>query len=346
MFILDDVETDIRGQAFVIDGEEYVLLYREITSFGEIPWQIGAYLKVSETEGGDVYTKLLVSVTLGLGLMAATLIGLVLVARGIRRPVQELARASTRVRDLDFKESSPITPSIVRELNQAGEAFANMVDGLRMFETYVPRKMVSRLLGSGGSTVSEERLITLMFTDIAGFTSLAEKMTAAKTAAELNEHFTLLNEFVEAEDGTVDKYIGDSMMAFWGAPDDQVDHAARGCKAILAIAEAVRVDNAARSARGLSPFRIRIGLHTGPVIAGNIGAPGRVNYTVVGDTVNVANRLEQLGKDIAPEDEVVLLVSREVVQLAGDAFVFEEIGAFDIRGRESSLDVFRLRPGG
>jgi len=217
-----------------------------------------------------------------------------------------------------------------------------MIDGLRLFETYVPKNMVSRLLGSTDAGISEERLITLMFTDIAGFTSMAEKMSASQIAALLNAHFTLLNEHVEAQDGTVDKYIGDSMMAFWGAPDDQADHAARGCEAILGIADAVRADNAVRAARGQQPFKIRIGLHTGPVIAGNIGAPGRVNYTVVGDTVNVANRLEQLGKDIAPDDDVVLLVSRDVVERAGTAFLFEEIGAFDIRRRESTLDVFML----
>ncbi|MBL6598949.1 MAG: adenylate/guanylate cyclase domain-containing protein [Alphaproteobacteria bacterium] len=343
LFILDRAQTDIKGRAFVIDGEEYVLLYREITRFGAIPWQIGAYLKVSEAEGGDVWTKLMLSISLGLGLMAATLVILVLVARAIRRPVLELARISDRVRDLDFSAGAPIPRSIVRELNQAGEAFGRMIDGLRLFETYVPKNMVSRLLGSTDAGISEERLITLMFTDIAGFTSMAEKMSASQIAALLNAHFTLLNEHVEAQDGTVDKYIGDSMMAFWGAPDDQADHAARGCEAILGIADAVRADNAARAARGQQPFKIRIGLHTGPVIAGNIGAPGRVNYTVVGDTVNVANRLEQLGKDIAPDDDVVLLVSRDVVERAGAAFSFEEIGAFDIRGRESSLDVFRLR---
>lgn len=282
---------------------------------------------------------------IGLGLMAATLLALVLIARRIRQPIRDLSTASDAVREFNFSDLPVLRPSIVRELNHAGEAFQRMIEGLRQFETYVPKSLVQRIIRAEGaaSTVSEERQITLMFTDIAGFTTMAEKMSAAETADLLNQHFTLMNACVEVEAGTVDKYIGDSMMAFWGAPDDQSDHAVRGCRAILAIAEAVRADNIKRVERGAAPFRVRIGLHTGPAIAGNIGAPGRVNYTVVGDTVNVANRLEQLGKEIFPDEDVVLLVSEETARLAGDDFVFEEMGAFNLRGRQAMLSVFRLR---
>lgn len=345
LFILQDSDLDIKGRVFTIDGEEYVLLYRELTEFGQKPWLIGAYLKVSESGTQDVWDRLLLSIWVSLGLMVVTLAVLILIARRIRRPILDLSIASNAVREFEFSDVPRLGNSVVRELNEAGEAFQRMIEGLRHFETYVPKSLVLRIMRAEDARAarSEERQITLMFTDIAGFTSMAERMSASETADLLNRHFTLMNRCVEAEAGTVDKYIGDSMMAFWGAPDDQPDHAIRGCRAILAIAEAVRLDNTERVAAGLSPFRIRIGLHTGPAIAGNIGAPGRLNYTVVGDTVNVANRLEQLGKDIAPDDEVVLLVSGDVVELTGNGFAFEEIGAFDIRGRESRLDVFRLR---
>ena len=89
-------------------------------------------------------------------------------------------------------------------------------------------------------------------------------------------------------------------MAFWGAPTRQQDHASRACRAALAIADAVRADNRRRQGEGLPPVRIRIGLYDGRVVAGNIGAPGRINYTLVGDAVNAANRLEQLGKEVDP----------------------------------------------
>lgn len=344
LFILRDTDLDMKGRIFTIKGEQYVLLYRELTEFGETPWLIGAYIQMSESGVDDVWRRLTMSIWISLGLMATTLLALVLIARRIRRPILELSAASNAVREFDFSSVSSLGTSMVRELNEAGTAFQRMTEGLRQFETYVPKSLVLRIMRSEGAqaAASEERQITLMFTDIAGFTSMAEKMSAAETADLLNEHFTLMNACVEAEDGTVDKYIGDSMMAFWGAPDDQPDHAARGCRAILAIENAVRADNAQRAGRGLPPFRVRIGLHTGPAIAGNIGAPGRVNYTVVGDTVNTANRLEQLGKEVGPDEDVVLLVSEETAMMAGDEFEFEDKGVFDIRGRESKLSVKRL----
>lgn len=344
LFILRNSDLDIKGRAFTIEGEEYILLYRELTEFGEKPWLIGAYLKLSESGTQDVWDRLLLSIWVSLGLMAVTLLALILIARRIRRPILDLSIASNAVREFEFSDVPRLGNSMVRELNEAGEAFARMIEGLRHFETYVPKSLVLRIMRAEDDRAarSEERQITLMFTDIAGFTSMAERMSASEIANLLNRHFTLMNRCVEAEAGTVDKYIGDSMMAFWGAPDDQPDHAARGCRAILAIAQAVRLDNTERVAAGLSPFRIRIGLHTGSVIVGNIGAPGRVNYTVVGDNVNVANRLEQLGKEIDPDADVVLLVSEETAKAAGGGFAFEAIGAFDIRGREARLEVLQL----
>ena len=142
----------------------------------------------------------------------------------------------------------------------------------------------------------ERRDMTVMFTDIPGFTTLSEQLSATEVANLLNDHFTLVAGCVEAEEGTIDKYIGDSVMAFWGAPSKQPDHAARAIRAALAIAETVRADNAIRRTDGRQEVRIRIGIHSGPALAGNIGAPGRINYTLVGDTVNAANRIEQLGK--------------------------------------------------
>jgi adenylate cyclase len=345
LYILEREDLDLKARVFEINDEQYALLYREITEFGEKPWLVGAYMKISEAGVTEVWRRLNQAVWIILGLVVVTFVVLIGIARRIRRPIRDLSAASDAVREFNLSDIPTIRPSIVRELNHAGEAFQRMVEGLRQFETYVPKSLVQRIIRAEGAvaTTSEERRITLMFTDIAGFTPMAERMSAAETADLLNDHFTLMNACVEAEAGTVDKYIGDSMMAFWGAPDDQPDHVARGCRAILAIADAIRADNLKRIERGEPPFRVRIGLHTGPAIAGDIGAPGRVNYTVVGDTVNVANRLEQLGKDIAPEEDVVLLLSGETARLAGSDFAFEEIGAFNIRGREAMLSVFSLR---
>ena len=220
-----------------------------------------------------------------------------------------------------------------------------MLAGLRAFEIYVPRTFVLRLLRIGGASAlrSEERQVTVLFTDIRGFTTLAERLSHHDLADFLNQHFALVAACVEAEDGTVDKYIGDSVMAFWGAPVAQEDQAERACRAALAVVAAIHADNAERRARGEEPVRMRIGVHTGPAIAGNIGAPGRVNYTLVGDTVNTAQRLEQLGKDFGESDgEVSVLVSAETAAKLPPKFTVTPVGTCQLRGREASIEVYRL----
>lgn len=322
-------------------GEDHILLWEELADYDSVPWMVGFHAPAGALEGANVWTRLVGAAAVGLVLVALALAALFLLGRYIRRPVRELARLSLQVRDLDFSSAPTARASLVRELNEAGDAFTRMLDGLTLFATFVPRALVLRLMRSGtGVDLSEQRAVTVMFTDIAGFTGMSERLSAGEVAGVLNHHFALLNHGVEHEGGTVDKYIGDSMMAFWGAPEDQEDHAARGCRAVRAIAEAVRADNLERRERGDEPLRLRIGVHTGPVIAGTIGAPGRVNYTLVGDTVNVANRIEQLGKDVAPEDDVVVLASGETIAAAG--LDVPEVGAFDIRGRAGQITVFRL----
>jgi class 3 adenylate cyclase len=162
-------------------------------------------------------------------------------------------------------------------------------------------------------------------------------------AALLNEHFALLAACVEAEGGTVDKYLGDGMMAFWGAPERVKGRAARACRAALAMREAIAGDNARRRAEGRSPVRVRIGIHRGPLVVGNIGAPGRINYTVVGDTVNVAQRLQDLGRKVADGGECVIIVSDAVVEDAGNGLAFAEFGALPVRGRQEPVAAFELR---
>jgi adenylate cyclase len=166
-------------------------------------------------------------------------------------------------------------------------------------------------------------------------------MTASEVAAFINHHLTLISACVEREGGTIDKFIGDAVMAFWGAPARMDNPAAAACRAAIAIQEALAADNKQRAAAGLAPVRIRIGIHIGPVVVGDIGAPNRINYTIVGDAVNATQRLESLGKEISPDAEAIVLVSSDVVA-AAPGFRFVERGAHLVKGKQQSLDVYQL----
>ncbi len=334
-------EGDIQGRVVSGEDDDFIYLYRDLADKGLPKWTVGVAFRGNEVD--DPFQRLILTGVFGLAILVVALgIGLY-VARSIVRPLVSLAGASGSVSNLDLDKVKPLKSSRFRELNVAAQAFNTMVAGLRSFETYVPRSLVLRLMRSGGSSLqSEVREVTVLFTDIVGFTSIGANLSPADLATLLNDHFTLLAEAIEEEEGTVDKYIGDSIMAFWGAPFDQPDNAERACRTALKIAQLVKADNEARRARGEEPVRLRIGLDSGPVVAGNIGAPGRVNYTLIGDTVNSAQRLEALGKDVDREAEVIVLMGAKTREALPPSMAVQASGAYRLRGRGSDSQVFQL----
>jgi class 3 adenylate cyclase len=258
--------------------------------------------------------------------------------------LKELDRAARRIKDLSLQDAPTLPPSRIREMNDAGQAFNAMVTTLRWFETYVPRSLVRRLMhqGEGDFGRSVQRDVTVMFTDIVGFTPTSEQMSAEETAALLNDHFAEVGACIDAQGGTIDKYIGDAVMAFWGAPEEQSDHAVRACRAALAIRAAVEASNKVKAKTGKPPLHLRIGLHSGPVIVGNIGAPQRVNYTMVGDSVNISHRLEELGRGLPDPNSAVTIIISRATQDAASVREAEDLGPQQIRGRREALKVYRL----
>jgi len=167
-----------------------------------------------------------------------------------------------------------------------------------MFAQYVPAPVVARLVERpelmrlGG----ESRQVTLMFTDLANFTGLSEKLTPEQTMEMLTAYFTAMTPIIHRYQGTVDKFIGDAIMAFWGAPLDDADHAEHAVRAALEMQQAMDRLRAGLLARGLPPIGMRIGLHSGTVVVGHVGSEIRLSYTAIGDAVNLAARLEGANK--------------------------------------------------
>jgi adenylate cyclase len=324
-----------------VEGEGEVILSVPNNDFGQVEWNIGVHIPVADV--GEQFERLAGSIILSLGLLVLAVIAAIVLARRVARPVRSVSAAAGKIERLELDDIQPLRHSIIRELDEQARSFNSMVQGLRWFRTYVPHQLVRRLMdssGDGPSTDVREDELTVMFTDIIGFTPLSEHMPPAEVAAMLNHHFEMLNACIEAEGGTLDKYIGDATMAFWGAPEAVPDHAARACRTALAIAAALEKEEASG---GSPPVRIKIALHTGPLIVGNIGAPSRMNYTVIGDTVNVCSRLESLTGEFDEGKPVAILVSGEVVAAAGDGFLFEPLGERTVKGRARPVEIWRLK---
>jgi len=323
------------------NGEIWYFVYRKLDTYGPEPWYVGSYFRGSDLE--EEFDRLEDAAIAGVIVVVLAIVAAFLIGRRIAGPVHRLAISAQHIGELEFDQVETLAPSRMRELDEAAGAFNLMLGGLKWFENYVPRKLVRRLMHETNSTLlSEEREVTLMFTDIVGFTTLAEHLPAGETAAFLNHHFATITACVEAEGGTVDKYIGDAVMAFWGAPEYQADHAARACRAAQTIASAISADNDARRRGGEQAVRVRIGLHTGLAVVGNIGAPDRVNYTVVGDTVNTCQRIEALGKMVQTDDDVVILMSGATRSVLDGAVASESVGRHALKGRSGEIEVFRL----
>ncbi|MHA1566944.1 MAG: adenylate/guanylate cyclase domain-containing protein [Alphaproteobacteria bacterium] len=323
------------------NDDNFLVLTRALVGYGPRAFQIG--LTFRDDDVNEPVKRLVKMAVVGvIILIVAAIIGLKL-GKSITRQIRNLTDAAERLRSLDLTDAQAVPDSRFRELSTAAESFNAMIGALRMFETYVPKALVQRLMQVGeAATASQERQVTVMFTDIVGFSALAEKMSAIDTAAFLNRHFEMLSNRIEAEGGTVDKYMGDGVMAFWGAPDDMDDHAARALRAVGAIQEGLARENERAAARGEPPLRLRIGVHSGTVLVGNIGSQSRTNYTVVGDTVNAASRLQALGKEVEAEGACVVLCSAETLAQAGDRFRGDSIGVRQLKGRMEAFEVYRL----
>jgi adenylate cyclase len=324
------------------DEDRYIFLYREIAAYGPTPWLVGFYVRLEDVD--QPLQRLSFVAAVGGAIFIVAVLLAFLLGRGLARPIRRLAAVANALRDLSVDNVQALPGSPFRELDVAARAFNAMLGGLRWFQTYVPRALVLQLMGQEQAELeSRQRVVTVLFTDIVGFTEIGGRLPAPQLADFLNRHFALLGGCIDAELGTVDKYIGDSIMVFWGAPALQADHAHRACRTAKAIAKTLQEDNERRSAKGLKPVRVRIGIHTGPVVVGNVGAPGRVNYTLIGDTVNTAQRLEALGKEIdTGTDDVVVLLSGETADSVGDEFQLKSLGEHDLRGRSEPLRVYQL----
>ncbi len=325
---------------------EYVILFDEITGYSDQPWLIATYFESHDMAAEARRLRWAVIFCIAMAVISASVA--MYIGRQIAQPVRRLAEGSKKVHSLNLADVEQIPGSFFRELDEAAQSFNVMLDGLRWFERYVPKGLVQRLMRLNPDREIEPsyREVAVMFTDIVGFTTLSENMTAPSVAEFLNDHFAMIARCVDAEEGTVDKFIGDSTMAVWGAPERQADFADRACRCALAISRAVHKYNVNRqsSQYGAPRVWLRIGLHVGRVVVGNIGSTDHVNYTVVGDAVNVAQRLEEAAKTFGDTDrEVNILISGSVRSSLVESFDMVHVGPRTLRGREEQVEIYMLK---
>ena len=314
-------------------GEAYEVAFTPLPFPG---WSLATVIPEAEFLGPVETTLRRLIIGLAAGALLAALLSAMLARSVIATP---LARVVGEIRHVESFALDKVRrhPSRLAEISSLSGAIAEMAAGLSAFGKFIPADLVRSLLSQGveakpGGSIKE---LTVMFIDVAGFTGLSERM-GDRVVPLLSRYLDAVSEVIVANGGTIDKFIGDAVMAFWGAPTAQQDHAVRCCRAALACSKAIEAAGA-NDDHG-RPLQIRIGINSGGMLVGNIGSELRLNYTVIGDTVNVASRLEGASKQYGTQ----ILIGAETARLIRDVFVIREIDNIAVYGRTEGLAVYEL----
>jgi class 3 adenylate cyclase len=318
---------------------EYVFLFRELRRYADDRLTVGVYIEAG-TKGAEQIERLQKTMVFGVAILVLSVVAALLIGRAIGWPILRLSDAARDIRHGDLDTFEPLPPTRIREIDDASRSFNAMVQGLRernlvrdLLGKYVPESVAAKLIKERGTIEPVSTQATVMFTDVAGFTTLSERVSPEELVEMLNEYFTVLADILESHGGVITQFQGDGLLAVFNVPAPDPDHAAEAVRSAVEMQRAIA--NRTFAGHTLSS---RIGITTGEVVAGSVGTSGRLSYTVYGDTVNLASRLEQMNKKFGTG----ILVSQDTVALAGD-FPFERIGEAEVRGRTEPVTLYTLK---
>lgn len=331
-------QTGINPIVMVYEGQTYLVSYRPVLDIGTKQWLIGVVVPKNDFTGFlqqlNSISFLVASVVLILGVIFYS----ILVSR-IVKPLNLLVKETRKIKSFDLEDDITIQ-SRIKEVNQLKNALLSMKRGLRHFQKYVPKTLVQQLIESGqdiGVGGIKTNLVVL-FSDIENFTSITRTVDPQQLMVQICEYFECITTIILKENGTIDKFIGDSVMAFWGAPLIEVQPCEHAARAALMCQTRLKALNQAWELRGWPPFITRIGIHKGDAIVGNVGSSERLNYTALGDTINITNRLEGINKNYNTK----IIVSETVYQDIKDKFVLREVDSVMLKGITQPMRVYEL----
>ena len=313
---------------FAEGGTAGVLLQRSLDK------ELAPYLRVERTYLLLALAGLLISIGVG-----------VWIARSVSQPVLQLAEGTRKIAEGDYSQRIDVRTK--DEVGLLATAFNQMSQGLAerdqvrdLLGKVVSPAVAAELLRKDLTLGGEEREVTILFSDLRSFTSMSEARSPQEMLGILNRYFTRMSGIVETHGGVVDKYVGDALMALFGAPLDLPDHVDRALETALDMIDALNELNRQWQAQGLHPLNLGIGINTDVVVAGNMGSQTRLNYTVIGDGVNLASRLEELTK--TPEYDARIIISSSTLEKAKKHYRTRRLGEVAVKGRKEATEIYAL----
>ena len=321
--------------SFLVGTERYLVTFRLLPETQD--WIVGIVVPRSYYLRGLERTREIVMAST-LALIAVIVLVGGYILRRIGRAHSMLVRETGRMNRFEFAPSENV--SRIRDVNEVLVSLERAKTAVRAMGKYVPLDLVRRLYcdGKDPELGGENAELSILFTDIKDFTSYAEKIEPHQLADVLGLYLQTMTQCIQKEKGTIDKFIGDAVMAFWNAPEPVPYHPLLACHAALNCLRALDELFASSAWQGMPRFETRFGLHLGTVSVGHFGAPNRFNYTAIGDGVNLASRLEGLNKQYG----TTIIVSDAMYAAVCDHFEFRRLDRVSVKGKQLGVEVFEL----
>jgi adenylate cyclase len=320
------------------DGRELSASFARFPEAFGHPWQAIVLTPTDDFIGQLRATNRQIVIIIA-ALSALELFLIYFLSRRLSQPIESISRALKSIEDLSFDQATH-RPSNVREIAQLQSAAALLRNSLQSFSSFAPVELVRNLIKSGIPLALgvEKQFLTIFFSDVENFSTHAEQMAPDDLLSQISVYFEQVSRAIADECGTVDKFIGDGVMAFWGAPLPLTDGVLRACRGALRAARRMQRTNQSWLAEGRPQFRIRIGLNSADVLVGNVGSSERFSYTVMGDGVNVAARLEGMNKTFG----TTICISDSVFDAVAPKIVARPLRQVQVKGRTQAFMVYEL----
>ncbi len=330
--------SEVKKIAFKHGGISYLGAFRCLSTPGGPSWLICTVLPEDDVLA-RVHSSNRETQQIGLAILVAAMLVALFVSAEVARPLERVVRETGKIGRFEV-EARPVAHSLIREVDNLARVVEETKTGLRSFGKFVPADVIRQMIASGQEATlgGERRRMTVFFCDLANFTTLAEKLPPEELVVQMGDYFARFSADIVAGGGTVDKYIGDAIMAFWGAPKPSEDHATAAC--LVALRNQVAIEDLRRKwrAEGKPELTARIGIMTGEAVVGNVGSPARLNYTAMGDVVNLASRLEGLGKVYGTR----ILVGEPTYREAGHAVIARAVDRVSVKGKTEGMLIYEL----
>ncbi len=321
-----------------VNGEELVAAFAKFPSgFGQ-PWQVITLTPIDDFIGTLKATNRLMMLVIII-LSMIELFFIYVASSRLSRPVENVSRELQAIESLNF-EADARPPSKIQEIAKLESAASLLRTSLKSFSSFVPMDVVRQLIKSGIPLALgvEPRFLTVFFSDLENFSSHAERLAPDDLLVQISTYFEEVSGAITKEGGTIDKFIGDGVMAFWNAPVRQPDHVLRACAGALRAARRMEEVNNRWETEGRPRIRIRIGLNCGNVLVGNVGSSARLSYTALGDGVNVAARLEGMNKLFG----TTICISDTIYEQVQAKILARPIKRVQVKGRKTEFMIYEL----